>query len=212
MCEYGLEIELRAITPIENEPTVVLSFMIRGNGKAQKRRLIISQQSARELALKKGKVDTDTFDLIEDESKRCGAYTRGLGILGYGANSERDLKRKLRQKGFDGESAEYAVQKLKKEGYIDETAQARRTAEACLDKLWGERRILAYLREKGYCDQAINAAREVLVEVDFAEACARLIKKKKITLPKNKKEASKVIASLQRYGYSLSQIYEAFEK
>lgn len=212
MRECDVTVTLKSITHLENEPLSLLRFEISVGDKKERRTLVISQQKCLELELKKGEISPETFDLIEEEAKKCGAYRRGLGILGYGANSQKNLTVKLRQRGFDRESAEYAAEKLKKDGFIDERSDACRIAEACLYKLWGERRIVAYLAQKGYSGEAVDAAKEMMTAVDFSVNCAKLIKKKGIILPKDKKEASKCIASLQRYGYSLSQIYEAFQK
>ena len=43
-------------------------------------------------------------------------------------------------------------------------------------------------------------------EVDFDENCFELLQKKYAPLPKDKKERQKIVASMMRYGYTLSQI------
>ena len=45
--------------------------------------------------------------------------------------------------------------------------------------------------------------------MDFSLNCSKLIKKKYLPLPKDKKEMQKIIAALMRYGYSMSQIKSA---
>ncbi len=200
---------IRSIARVENEPYLSLTVEISSDGRREKRVLVIPDKLYLELKLKKGEIDTEMFDRIEAESKVCAAYRRGTSILGYGANSERALARKLIQKGFDKESAQAAAAALKSEGCINEERDAEREAEACLRKCWGERRILAKLYEKGYSDEAVSAVRSMLDEVDFPELCAELIKKRYRPFPADKKEREKAVASLMRYGYTLSQIRQA---
>jgi len=200
---------LKRIVKTENEPYLSLYFEISDGERTQKKALVIPESRYFELKLSKGEIGEELFDILENDAKECAAYRRGIGILAYGANSERTLERKLRQRGFDTESAHSAVGRLGEEGFIDESADAVRLAESCARKLWGERRIIAHLREKGYGNEAIYAAVDALAEVDFTENCRRLIEKKYKQFPKDKKEAEKAIAALIRYGYTLSQIKNA---
>ena len=204
-----MKICLKRVVKTENEPYLSLYFEISDGERTQKRVLSFPEGRYFELKLKKGEISPELFDLIEKEAKECAAYRRGVGILAYGANSRRTLERKLRQKGFDGELARSAAQKLDADGYINESEDAVRLAESCVRKLWGERRILAHLREKGYTGEALEAAKEALTEVDFTANCRRFIEKKYGSFPKDKKEAEKAVAALMRYGYTLSQIKSA---
>ena len=204
-----MKICLKRVVKTENEPYLSLYFEISDGERTQKRVLSFPEGRYFELKLKKGEISPELFDLIEKEAKECAAYRRGVGILAYGANSRRTLERKLRQKGFDGELARSAAQKLDADGYINESEDAVRLAESCVRKLWGERRILAHLREKGYTGEALEAAKEALAEIDFTANCRRFIEKKYGSFPKDKKEAEKAVAALMRYGYTLSQIKSA---
>ncbi len=202
-------VTLRSICRVESEPYLSLVIEIASDEKKEKRVLVIPDRVYLELKLKKGEIGTALFDRLEDEARACAAYRRGLSILAYGANSERRLAQKLTQKGFDPDSAKTAAAALKSEGCINEKRDAVREAEACLKKLWGPRRILSKLCEKGYCNEALTAARTMLEDIDFPDLCAELIKKKFRSLPTDPKEREKITATLVRYGYSLSDIREA---
>jgi len=204
-----MTILLKRIVKTENEPYLSLYFEISDGERTQKKVLVIPEGRYFELKLKKGEITEETYDILENDAKECAAYRRGIGILAYGANTSRTLERKLRQRGFDAESAHSAVGRLGEEGFIDESSDAVWLAESCVKKLWGERRIIAHLREKGYGTEAIYAAEDALAEVDFVGNCRRLIEKKYKLFPKDKREAEKAIAALVRYGYSLSQIKRA---
>ena len=207
-----MKICLKRVVKTENEPYLSLYFEFSDGERTQKRVLSFPEGRYFELKLRRGEISKELFDQLENESKECAAYRRGVGILAYGANSRRALERKLRQKGFDGESAHSAVEKLNSDGYINETEDAVRLAESCVRKLWGERRILAHLREKGYGSEATEAAKEALSEVDFTANCRKLTEKKYGSLPKEKTDAEKIIAALVRYGYTLSQIKNALSR
>lgn len=198
---------LNRVVRVENETLLTLCFELTDGEHSEKRTLVIPESLYFELGLKKGSViSAELFERLEEEAKSTAAYRRGIGILAYGANSARSLERKLVRKGHDPESSKRAAEKLAENGFINESADAVRAAEACLRKLWGEKRIMAYLYEKGYRDEALRAAKERLADVDFTKNCAEYIKKKYRNFPTDKKEAEKAIAALIRYGYTLSQI------
>ena len=200
---------LRAVKRVENEPYLSLILEITSGTKKEKRTLIIPDRVYLELKLSKGEISTECFDRLDAEARELAAYRRGLSMLGYGACSERRLSQKLTQKGFDPENAKHAAAVLKSEGCINEIRDVEREVSAGLRKLWGTRRIIARLYEKGYCDEAISSARAQLESVDFPELCAALIKKRFGVFPTEPKEREKATAALIRYGYSLSEIREA---
>ena len=181
-------------------------------GHKEKKLLSVTEQTVRELKLKRGNVSKELFDALEAESNKLRAYRRGLGILGYGANSKKTLERKLKARGFDEESAKEAASKLEKNGYIDEESDAYRIAEREIAKLRGERRIYEKLREKGYERPYSESVTSLVEQTDFANNCAKLIKKKYGSVPAEKKERDKLIAALCRYGYTFSQIKQALTK
>ena len=140
-----------------------------------------------------------------------GHAQRAIYLLGFSASSRRALYKKLVSKGFDPEYSRIALDRLSDNGLLCEADSAIREAEKCASKLWGEERIRAALFEKGYSDESISTAFFALEDsgVDFDENCLSLIKKKYSSLPTDKKELQKIISSLMRYGYSLSQIKRA---
>lgn len=211
MSDRPISIELKSISEIENEPTFALTFVIFNEEHRQKKTLFVSQAKCRELGLSRGKISAETFELLEKEAKRSSAYQKGAGILGYGVNSVKSIKLKLKQRGYDDDAVEYAAERLESEGYIREIEDAKRLAEQCACKLWGPKRILSHLFSKGYCDEALSAAREQLEGVDFSKNCKKLILKRYRVFPTQKKDADRAIASLMRYGYSVSQIKEALK-
>ena len=127
-------------------------------------------------------VDEETLSAIAEAEGQMKATEKAVSLLSYGDNSCRGLYRKLRSRGYDSETAEAAVARMLQKGYIREDEQARRLVIACATrKLWGRRRIVAHLCEKGYdvaLSRRVIAEAEADGEIDFTETAKELIEKK----------------------------------
>ncbi|MBO5305470.1 MAG: regulatory protein RecX [Clostridia bacterium] len=142
-----------------------------------------------------------------DEQYR--AIKKAFELLSFGRNSVKILTDKLRHRGFSDEVAAYAAEYMQRNGYLKENSDAEREAECCVEKLWGKKRIMMHLHEKGYSGEAFEAAMAYLETVDFVDLCVKLIRQKYRTLPKDEKERQRVISGLVRHGYSFSEIKDA---
>ena len=209
-------IKISDLRPLNLGSEICVCINIKNAEYSEIRRLVILSEQYAEMKLTKGEIDAERFDEIEEASKICSAYKKGLFLLGYGASSEKKLHYKLRTKGFDNEISSRAVKMLAKKGYIQEENDAEREAERCLSKLWGKKRILTHLYSKGFSDSAVKKAALLLEEVDFAENCKEIILKSHMAQFKeaisDPNETNKLVASLVRMGYSFSQIREASER
>lgn len=202
-------IRILSFTAQNSGAEIAVKIEISDGEHREVRRLVIMTEQYADMRLSRGEIDSETFDKIESAAELCRALRRGNEILGYGANSERRLSFKLRQKGFSAESAEEAARILSEKGFINESDDAAREAERCVSKFWGKRRITAQLYSKGYDGETVRYALALLDEVDFADNCQKLILKKYRTLPTDTAGLQKLTAALMRYGYSLSEIKEA---
>jgi regulatory protein len=121
---------------------------------------------------------------------------------------------KLVSKGFDKEIAQIAAARVAEQGFLCESISAQREAERCAAKLWGPVRIRAHLGSRGYGKDAIDGAMFSLEDagIDYVESCQRLIESKYKKLPSDRTELQKLIASVCRYGYSLSDVKSACAK
>jgi SOS response regulatory protein OraA/RecX len=183
-----------------------------GEGKnSEKRRFLVPNSFYVDLSLQKGECSQELFDAVERESEVHAAYKKALSVIGFGACSERRLISKLVEKGFAKEVALAAVARAAENRIICEDDNAIREAEISASKLWGVVRIRAHLCAKGYSSEAIDAAMFSLEDngIDFSENCVKLIKSKYRTLPRDRGELSKLVASMQRYGYSIGEIKAA---
>ena len=179
---------------------------------SETRRYLVLTEFLNKLGLSKGVISREKLEELERASSLSAAYGRALSILAYGANSAYALTLKLRQRGFDAEMADATVALLRERGYLREQKDARREAERCLSKGWGQKRIELYLRQRGYQNEDIRCALEELGEIDEVARCAQVAARKSATPPADAKEKQKLIAYLIRQGYSMSVIRTAFDE
>ena len=166
-----------------------------------------------ELGLSKGMtIDERVFDELEEISRRCKAIKKGSDLLSYSASSERRLAERLKSKGIDKESAEFAASQLKKMGAINEAHDVERAVNGYIKKLWGKKRIYRELCAKGYEREYISSALDEIDNEVFEQNCIALFKKKYKILPSDPAEQKKIIASLVRYGYTFAEIKKAIER
>ena len=193
---------------------IAVCVLVSNGAESQREKFVISADAYTKMGISKGECDTETYEALEWEAGVNSAFKRAMAVLGYGSCSRRSLVSKLLQKGFEREYALEAVARAAALGFIDDTQGAYREAQRCVGKLWGAARIRASLIQKGYSSDAVESAICSLEDdgVDFEENCRELINKKYPTLPKERGELQKLIASVMRYGYTLSQIKSALSK
>lgn len=165
----------------------------------------------REYDFRKGEYPDEVYGVLCRLSGICKAVKSGRRILGYGANSAAALRMKLIGKGTPAEYADEAVRILQAEVGLDESGDAMRLCELQIGKNIGARRILSYLRGRGYSDDALAEVRRYLAEVDFVPICRKSIVKKYGALPTDFDQKKKCIDYLLRQGFSYSEIKGAFE-
>lgn len=195
---------------------IAVSLEIREGEQIQRERFVVSAEVYASLGISKGECDRELYDLLEGEARICAAYKRALYILGYGSCSMRAMVSKLVAKGFDKTDASVAVERLESRGLLVEESNARREAERCAAKLWGETRIASHLRSKGYSGESVKDALFALEDngVDFEENCLKLVESKCHggALPSERSEMQKLIASVMRYGYSSGEVKHALSQ
>lgn len=208
-----MKIEIISVNALGEGAEMLIGVAITGDsGMNEKRKFLLFTEQYLELGLCRGAViDADTFDKLEETSKRCVAMRKGSDLLAYSSSSRVRLAQRLRQKGIDRESAEDAARRLEELGLIDEEADVESLVTACLKKLWGKKRIYRELCAKGYDRDIIASELEGVDEDTFVENCVALFMKKHKVFPSDPETQKKIIASLVRYGYSFGEIKRALQ-
>ena len=175
------------------------------------RRYSLHTRLLADLGLRRGIISREKLLQLESAAQLSAAWQRALNILAYGANSAQALMLKLRQRGFDDQTARAAVELVREQGYLKEEHDATREAQRCVSKGWGKRRIEQYLRQRGYPSETARQAMQALCEVDFESLCCRITRKYCAQPPADAKARQKVVAYLLRYGYDMTDIRHALE-
>jgi regulatory protein len=136
----------------------------------------------------------------------AAALQKAYRLLSLRPHSEKELEKKLREKGFPAVVIKEALEKLHDLKYLNDASFAVQWARnLAINKLWGNRKIIASLQEKGVqarlIDDAIASARYELSE---EEALAVLVKKraaKKKTAAFDIKEKQRIFQSLMGRGF-----------
>ena len=108
------------------------------------------------------------------DKPKTSAYDRALGLLARREHSRRELKLKLRQKGYEGEEAGAAVDRLGDQHYQDDERFAHSLIRSRAAQGYGPMRVRAELKSHGLSDARIRALLdEAAVDWD-ANALAQL--------------------------------------
>lgn len=204
-----LRVAVREIRPQNNGNEISILIRIENGASSEQKRLLLTAGQYCELKPVIGEIDEEEYERLETAARLFLAIRCGENLLSYGSNSARTLTQKIIRHGYPRETAEAAVAALSEMGLIDEERDMEREVERCLARLWGEKRILARLWERGFSVDATRRLPELLAEVDFAAQCAKLLRRHYGDLPDAPDEQRRMFAFLTRNGYTYDQIRRA---
>ncbi|OPY88846.1 MAG: Regulatory protein RecX [Smithella sp. PtaU1.Bin162] len=108
------------------------------------------------------------------------ARQKAYRLLALRPHSTGEIERKLREKGFSAAVIKEVLEKLHDLKYLDDVSFASQWARhLAVNKLWGNKKIIAQLQIKGVAANLIDdAIAEARTEMPEEEALAALIRKK----------------------------------
>jgi regulatory protein len=114
------------------------------------------------------------FYTLENAKQKAYRY------LALRPRSEKEVAKKLKEKGFPANIIQETLEKLRDLKYINDNSFSSQWARhLAVNKLWGNRKIIADLQEKGINKEAIEeAVKTARLELSEEDAIALLIKKK----------------------------------
>lgn len=138
-----------------------------------------------------------------------GARDYALKLLSFKDRSEKEVRKKMAQKGYGEEETEETVAFCREYGFIDDERYAERFVhDASEIKKLGAARIKRELREKGIAQDITEKA--VLGLENERETLASEIKRRFADADfSNPKEKNKVIGYFARRGFSVRDIIHA---
>ena len=208
-----MKVAITGIVPTcENEFRIRFTFSDGKNECAEE--CVISVLHYAGFLPKPGEVSREQYEAILWASKVYEAKKYCLHTLAYSRCSEKMLIRKAMMKGFERDAAVAAVRELCRDGYINTQDDVMREAERGIGRYWGERRIAMELIRKGYPEETIRCVLRELKDsgVDYVGNCMSMIQRRSAGIPEDPQEFRKMVASLERYGYTLEEIRTACKK
>lgn len=148
-------------------------------------------------------------------SEKLACIKYAVYLLGISDKSEKQLRSKLKEKGYKPEICVAALGVLCRNGYVSDERFCRRKCEILANsKLFGPRRIISELVAKGIGSELCTQILDEL-DIDFEENLKILFEK--LTRTKNidfsdRKEVKKLSDKLARYGYSYYQIKDVLDE
>lgn len=126
---------------------------------------VLTLEAIERLRLVVGRPVAGLEEQIALEARRLQAYDRALNMLAFRARSSTELSRSLQRKGEEKAHVEWAVDRLKEQGLLDDAAFARSFARAkVVDGKQSRRRVQQDLARKGVSratsDEAIDTVFE----------------------------------------------------
>lgn len=141
------------------------------------------------------------------------AKQKAFRLLSLRPHSEKELEKKLREKGFPAVVVKETLEKLHDLKYLNDESFANQwTRNLAVNKLWGNKKIIASLREKGLSAELIASSIEKAREELPEEAAIEILIKKKAGKRKSAafdfKEKQKIFQALLGRGFPPSLILD----
>lgn len=204
-----MPIQVESVRYIGSEGDVSVTARLSNGKSAESFVFVVPVRFYEKSGIAVGEIDEEQFEALATEAGIHAAFKRGIRTLGVSSLSRRALFRRLVEKGVSKSDAEAAVSRLERFGFIDERKNAMRVAQLSLKKGWGQARILADLRQKGYDSSTCRYAEMLLKRANFERRAARVILKRFGGVPEDEKGKQKLQRTLLTLGYTYSEINSA---
>lgn len=151
--------------------------------------------------------DEELHNLIQ-QSEKQRANEKALNLITYRDHSKKELKEKL-SRTYSAETAEEIAEKMQEAGLVNDEEYARKYSDELLRKKHMSMRGIEFkLREKGISPEIIQIIREEL-DLDPVAEIQQVLAKKYPSYAQDEKVRKRAIATLQRLGWSWSDIKNA---
>lgn len=136
----------------------------------------------------------------------CRDYA--LKVIEFKDRTEKEIREKLTQKGYDENITEDEIAFLKDYGFINDLRYAQRFVSDAINlKKWGKARIRAELLRKGVDREIIdNAVEDAFIDVDDDRLLKEMQRRFKNSDLSNIKERTRIFNFYMRRGFSPDEI------
>ncbi len=174
----------------------------------------IDKKTVEDMDLRVGKL-VDEKDLKEitsqEELNKAQAYA--LMLLGYRERSLREIKIRMRQKGYEEKLVEKVVKYLKDRNLINDKRFTQLWAESRIKKGYGRWRIQSELEQKGVNREITDEIlKDLYSGIDEVQVALDLVEKKRWVSKEPPRLTERVSNLLRRRGFSFEVISNVVEK
>ena len=167
--------------------------------------LKITQQELLDFGLRPGdELDEPTMERLQSGASQSKAQMQAAMMIGRKAMSQRDLVRKLQDKGATTAEANYAAQWLQAIGAVDDAAYGATLVRHYAQRGYGESYCREKLREKGIPRELWDEALEHLG--DAQEQIAQFLQRRWHGETPDEKERKRTADDLLRRGFSWPEV------
>ena len=166
------------------------------------------------LLLKKNLTEEELEELLK-ENKSYESYYSALSLINKLAKTSFEVKKYLEDKGFLKEDIENTITKLKKQGYLNDSAYAKSFVHSqLLTTSRGPQKIKDELRKKGIKEEDLKEALEEYTKEREREKISKIVNK---AVKSNQRKSAnalkkKLQMTLTLEGFDQSLISEALQK
>ena len=155
-------------------------------------------------------LDEEAFSTLKAAMAKESARERAVRILTASAVSERELEKRLVQKGVLPSDAADAVAWLKEHRFLDDAGTAAQLVDSAVRKGYGRARVKNILYEKGIPKDLWDEALARIPAMD--DAIDRFLAAKLRGRTADEKTIKKTIDALLRRGFSYGEIRDALRR
>jgi regulatory protein len=174
----------------------------------------IDKKTVEDMDLRVGKlVDEKDLKKITSQEELNKAQAYALMLLGYRERSLREIKMRMRQKGYEEKLIEKVVKYLKDRNLINDKRFTRLWAESRIKKGYGSWRIQSELEQKGVNrEMADEILKDLYSGINEVQIALDLVRKKRGFLKESPRLTKRVSNLLRRRGFSFEVISNVVEE
>lgn len=174
----------------------------------------IDKKTIEDMDLRVGKlVDEKDLKKITSQEELNKAQAYALMLLGYRERSLREIKIRMRQKGYEERLVEKVVKYLKDRNLINDKRFTQLWAESRIKKGYGRWRIQSELEQKGVNREiGDEILKDLYSGIDEVQVALDLVEKKRWVSKEPPRLTERVSNLLRRRGFSFEVISNVVEK
>lgn len=161
-------------------------------------------------------ISEEEIEKIKQKDSPQLAFIKLVDYMSYGPRTESEIRKKLKEKQFDDNAIDYAINKANKYGYIDDDKYLiQYIQQKAIPNRWGEQKIIANLYPKGIDINKIKKAIEMYYPQDEKIDNAITLAEKKLKNLSSKEpsvQKQKLYSFLASRGYNYTIIKEVINK